>query len=140
MGLDIFDSGGIDIFAGGITWKATNATSLSAENKTASVTWTDLDLTAVTSANAKLAFIKLVVILDSISGTAGVTLSVRKNGDTPGDTPTLYVDNLHGDIAGSRFDMIQPVGLDSGQVIEYQISISGTIQVDCYLVVMGYIE
>lgn len=120
--------------------KPTNSTQLALENQTTTTDWTDLDLTAATSANAKWAYVKMVVIVDSILAGGAVVLSIRKNGDTPGDAPTVRMDSYHGDTASARTDICQWVEMDSGQVIEYTISIGGTIQVDCYLVVMDFIE
>ncbi|KKK78084.1 hypothetical protein LCGC14_2847160, partial [marine sediment metagenome] len=32
------------------------------------------------------------------------------------------------------------IGVDAGEIVEYDINITGTIQVDSYIHVMGYIE
>ena len=104
---------------------------------TATVSFTDLDITAQTSANAKLAILNLSVHIDSY--TSGfVKLSVRKNGETPSYTLGCFGIDLPECNNSNQVQGI--VGLDSGEVLEYQFEISGTAQADAIIDVLGYIE
>lgn len=124
----------------GVVWKDASENALTDSNRTASKTWTVLDLTAYTSANAKLAVLKLSLFIDSITPAAYVYLSVRKKGTTPNVYPQVIAYSSHGDIAGALQEAVVIVGMDTEQVIEYQILLAGTIQVDSYIDVLGYIE
>jgi len=122
-----------------IVWKASPSADLSLSNQTSTVNATTLDLTAVTSADATFAILMLQLNIDSVNN-GYATLWVRKNGDTPAHEPALTVGSNSTDTGGlNRFATVI-IGMDSGQVIEYGLIISGTIQVDVVISVLGYME
>jgi hypothetical protein len=124
----------------GIVWKDASERALFDANRSASLTWTDLDLTAYTSADAVIAIVKMELQVDSITPPGRAELGIRKNGTTPSYYPQLRVSDVNGDAAGAVRHMIALIGLDSGEIMEYEIAISGTIQVDTFIEVLGYIE
>ena len=118
-----------------------NAEILTISNRTATLAYTDLDLTAYTSPNAKYAKIGGMINVDSVTAGANnqACLSLRKNGTTPTWAIVCWVDGGV-QVAGSRVYFSAMVEMDSGQVIEYGIVVSGTIQFDTYMWLEGYIE
>jgi len=125
--------------AGELVWKDNGVVVLTDENRTATLDWTTLDLTANTSPVAKWVYLRLQFHVDSINAGGGVTLQCRKNGTGATVIPCLTANSNNigaGDYAyGNMW-----VGMDAGQVIEYKINIVGTIQVDTYLSVLAYVE
>ena len=125
-----------------VVWKATNAASVSDLNRTTTLDWTDLDLTSVTSANAKFAILMVQISIDSI--TAGVSnqvvVEIRKNGDTPSWAAFILTADGGVYVASSIIRNQGMCAVDAGQVLEYKITIGGTIQCDTYITVIGYIE
>jgi len=118
-----------------IFWKATTANDVSDLNRTVSLDWTALDVTALTSAAAKFAI--LVVQIDTDAYTSGrAYIQFRKNGDTPTINPIVEARKLTGDTAVGNLI----IAVDAGQIMEYRIVITGTIQIDTYISVVGYIE
>ena len=118
-------------------WKDTPEEALSLANQAATVTWTDLDLTAYTSADAKAVYLQLLINVDT--ATKDYWLGVRKNGTSPSYYPYLRVnaDNAHaGDL---QTDMVI-VGCDTGEVIEYYAYVEAGGQADFLIYVMGYWE
>ena len=131
--------GSIDYLKARLNWKATSSEVLALTNQTTDTAWTDLDLTATTSSVAEWVVLELLIHIDSVSGGSCI-LSVRKNGDTPTHYPKTRVTDTDGDSAGTYKEAIVICGMDSGQVIEYDVNVSGTIQVDVNIRVLGYIE
>ncbi|MAH45845.1 hypothetical protein CMI37_08440 [Candidatus Pacearchaeota archaeon] len=124
-----------------ITWIGTTVSLLASLNVTANVTWANIDITGSSSADTRFAIILLRIHLDSIAGAGefGV-LSVRKNGDTPSQMPRISVDADNGDIAGADRYQTVIVGTDTGQIFQYQYAETGTLQVDLFIDLLGYIE
>ena len=120
-----------------VVWKDVSENALSDENRSSTLDWTDLDLTAYTSADAKFAIVKLEIVIDSYTN-GTIVLRVRKNGTTPSDTPALLgrQGTENANYAWSR----DIVGLDSGRVLEYRLEVTGTAQADFRIYVLGYIE
>lgn len=128
--------------AGGLSefvWKDASEEALSDLNRTATLDWTDLDLTAYTSANAKRVTCVLDIYVDSING-GEAYLYVRKNGTTPLHLSQALVQAKRGDTAGAKSRLTVPCGLDNGQVLEYRIYIIGTIQIDSHIFILEYAE
>ena len=123
-----------------VKWKDASENALTDLNRTSTLAYTDLDLTAFTSAAAKFAILRLGISVDSISAGGSAYLAVRKNGTAPSAPPILWIGAAAGDAAGAYHYITTLVGLNTGQVIEYQISVGGTIQIDSYIDVLGYIE
>ena len=110
-------------------------------NRTSTSDWTDLDLTAYTSAGAKIAIIKMSFHTDTLGAAGTCAFAIRKNGTTPSAFPVVsYAYNQV--VAPGWYFTYAFVGMDTGQVVEYQISNTAWTgwQVDCYLEVLGYIE
>ena len=120
-----------------VVWKDTSQNVLGDLNRTSSLDWTDLDLTASTSPNAKFAILNLRSLLDSYTD-GQVNLDIRKNGTAPSYTDRLWASNAAESAKSSQAQMI--AALDSGQVVEYKIYLGGTAQVDSWIDVLGYIE
>lgn len=121
-----------------IIWKDASESAMADSDRTSSLDWTDLDLTATTSANAKIALLELFIRTDSY--TSGNTyLSVRKNGTTPDQYPMILADTVVTGFMSTRLGYCL-LGLDSGQVVEYSITLGTTTQVDTGIRVLGYVE
>lgn len=120
-----------------VVWKEPSERALSLTGKTATITWTDLDLTAYTSADAKIAIVLLTVHINT-SGMTGSAVFIRKNGTTSPYFPRQYgisgVDNDNYSY-GSHL-----IGLDAGQVLEYYLAVSPPANLDMAIDVLGYIE
>lgn len=124
-----------------VIWLDETATALQDLNRTSEQVWTDLDLTAHTSVNTKLAIIKLALHVDTKGGAGIITFGIRKNGTTPTHYPLI---SLNSDVAieGAYYFAYCFVGLDDGEVMEYIISLTNWTgwQLDSYVIVLGYIE
>jgi hypothetical protein len=119
-----------------IVWKDAADIVLDLSARTASIDWTDLDLTSYTSANAKLALLQ--VKFNGEFGTAGDnSFYMRKNG-TSEDKLMINIPSSHPDY-DSVF-MTTMMGLDSGQVMEYKLAIATNAVLYVQIVCMGYIE
>ena len=120
-------------------WKDTSEQALATLNQASSVSWTDLDLTAFTSANAKMAYLQLFIDADVIGAGDQSYLRVRKNGTSPTHYPKLVLDK-----AAVTVDVLHAqcaaVGLDSGQLIEYDFICGTGWTCDYYIAVLGYWE
>lgn len=124
-----------------VIWKDDGSRVLTDANRTATLEWTDLDLTAATSLNANLAILKLLIIIDSIDATGDVSIGVRKNGLTPTYYQLFRASYANGARNGAYVVAFVYIGLDSGQVIEYRLHLAaGTVQWDTYIDVLGYVE
>jgi len=101
--------------------------------------WTDVDLTASTSANAKFAIILLFLCAADTGTSSDTHLSVRKNGTVPDYFPVVWVGaddpNWH------RHIVIAIIGLDAGQVIEARLVLAtGATLNTAQINVLGYVE
>jgi len=121
-----------------LVWKDASERPLNLANCVAAVAWTDLDLTATTSATAKIAVIQLRLTVNTVGATV-CSLSVRKNGTTPTYFPQIRADTAF-PIAGNYFTEVCLVGLDTGQVIEYTVAMGAGWDVDVAIEVLGYYE
>jgi len=123
-----------------VVWKDASEQAMIDGNRLATLDWTDLDLTAFTSATAKIAYLELQLRADTVGNGSFVYLSVRKNGTTPTFTPILIQGTEIKAMVSYRRDIL--VGLDSGQVIEYRIASGDWTgwQIDTNIQVFGYIE
>lgn len=123
-----------------IVWSTTAPTALTDSNRTTTSNYTDLDLTANTSAAARFALVRCRMVCNSITGTGSARLYIRKNGETPGAQYGAFIDGSCGDVAGAVSSDFQIIGLDAGQIMEWNIIVTGTIDVTTYFNVLGYIE
>jgi len=122
-----------------VIWKDLSQAALEDLNRTETLDWTTLDLTAYTSADAKIAFVRLQIHVDTVGTGARCLLRARQNGTTSVAFPEIRV-NKEAVTAGNYFSFTSLVGMDSGQVIEYNIIIDTGWQIDSYIDVLGYIE
>ena len=121
-----------------VIWKDVSANALTDESRTTALDWTDLDLTNVTSANAKFALL-LLRFVPADAGTAGDSvLAIQKNGTTPTYYNEIRVGYVEGNWAYRHLFVIQ--GLDSGRIIEYKITPATGATINSYIDVLGYIE
>lgn len=124
-----------------MTWIAAPATQLALVNQTASIAWTALDLTAVTSATASFVYLELQLHLDGVSAGVGdyVSLNVRKNGTAPSWYPCLTLDKADV-VAEGYYHKFVLCGVDTGQVLQYQLDVVGAAwDVDVTIATLGYI-
>lgn len=109
-------------------------------DQTADVNFTDWDLTADTSPDAKLVILNILIAYEIAVAGNFVFAGARKNGTTPSYYPRCWLPaNAN---AGAYFENTSIVGVDSGQILEYNLDSDnwGGGKVDVYLNVLGYIE
>lgn len=118
----------------GIVWKDTQPVIFSSTASTG-VGFTDLDITADTSAAAKIAIIQVMMHIAAYTS-GGIIFYLRKNGTTP-----VYPIRVQfpAPANGSYFFAVVMVGLDANQVLEYAFTIDAAT-VDMGLYLLGYIE
>ena len=116
----------------GVEFKTNPERALTLANQSA-VDWTDLDLTAYTSANARGAILQLSVM---DSGGANGEFRVRENGSGG----AAYVPVARTQVAGIWIHSPAIVGCDAGQIIEYKISATGAGTANAWIDVLGYWE
>lgn len=119
----------------GAVWKDTEETALALTNQSIDITMTDLDLTAYTSAAAKMAILNIVIHIDSYAD-GDINITLRKNG-TAATKPVFQFPAPAAALNATFFCII---GLDSDEIMEYALSISGTAQIDLTIYVLGYFE
>lgn len=120
----------------GIVWKDTQPEVLVLPNQSSGIAWTNLDLTAETSASASKAILQVHYKIDSYTdGT--LRLELRKNGTTPALPVRI---EIIPNATGSGIWQVVAVGLDSGEILQYALTLTGTAQVSLSLYLLGYIE
>jgi hypothetical protein len=121
-----------------VVWKDVPARALIDVDRTTLLNYTDLDLTAYTSANAKFAIAKLLLVATT-TGTSGQSwTAIRKNGTTP--SYYIAVSAVHDLPNGFITSEVSIVGLDAGQIIEYTIVPATGATLTTHIDVLGYIE
>jgi hypothetical protein len=135
-------AGSIDYLKGRFNWLASSVQVVAQSNKTTDIAYTDVDLTSDTSPTAAFALLQLYLNTDSVNGGMAF-LRVRRNGDTPTYVPQILVGpgdtNITDRVPIATCSSVI-VGLDAGQVFEYNLDVTGTIQVDAYINLLGYID
>lgn len=120
----------------GITFKDNPAQVLALSNITATTNFTEVDITSDTSGSTKAALLQVIMTLDSYTNGA-ITLILREKGTTPANPHTVVFEKpVTGGVAHS--ELLIPV--DTDQILEYNLVIGGTCQIDVLINVMGYIE
>ena len=111
-------------------------------NITSSTSYTEVDVSSQTSDTATMALVRVTLQCDSITGSGRARCYLRRNGDNPVAAATwgAAIDGDNGHVAGAQSSDFQIIGLDSGQIFEYRVAISGTIQVDLHINLLGYME
>jgi hypothetical protein len=126
-----------------LVWKDASAspTPFPIANAVTSVNWTDVDLTATTSATAKIAIIQLKLTPNTVGASGVCQFGVRKNGTTPTYYPLIRID-IEAPVAGGFETLVTPIGMDTGQVIEYILSMTEAVGWDVTLdiEVLAYYE
>ena len=118
--------------------KATESSALDSAGLVATVNWTDLDLTAHTSATANKAYLRLTLQATVIGTGGSCCLLVRSNGKT---TPffSKTIDKA-GITANESQENYVFCGMDTGQVIEYEVLVGTGWTVRALIDVLGYYE
>jgi hypothetical protein len=98
------------------------------------VNWTDLDLTASTSANTFAVNLN-IQMRDSGSAANNTYISVSDDGGA-----TAYLIAKGGHINDQYIYATGVVGCSTGQVVEYKIEASGSGTADAYIYLLGYFE
>ncbi|MBA7563073.1 hypothetical protein ES708_04726 [subsurface metagenome] len=122
-----------------VIWKAVPSIAMTDPPRTVTLNWTDLDLTAHTSENAKLAILLIRFRASVIGSTPYSELEIREKGSTTVSTARLRVDAAGITAVTDQYTEVV-VGLDSGQVVEYRIDVGTGWTVDSRIAVLGYIE
>lgn len=122
-----------------LIWKDSPSSAWSVTGQTSGISMTDLDLTSVTSANAKMVYLALKMTASVIGSGNLSAIGVRKNGTGPAEFPEII---LHKD--GVTANAVQYawviVGMDSSQIIEYQLTVGTGWTVDASIWVLAYWE
>jgi hypothetical protein len=113
---------------GVINWLSTSIRLTGGTDYIVDGAWTELDLTAYTSANAKFILMQL---RHNTTATAGDIFGVRKNGDA-----AVYYPAVDCQVTGKIMRGMITVAMDSGQVIEYWATDASDTVID----ILGYIE
>uniref|UniRef100_A0A6H2A2N2 Uncharacterized protein n=1 Tax=viral metagenome TaxID=1070528 RepID=A0A6H2A2N2_9ZZZZ len=121
-----------------VIWKDAPAAVLDIDNQATSIDWTDLDLTAATSANAKFAILWMEFTVGALGASDWSTFYLRKNG-TAATTPFWQM--FHNWPDWFKITTVFIIGMDAGQVIEYKLVLpadanTAYITIHC----LGYIE
>ncbi|MBA7590034.1 hypothetical protein ES708_32133 [subsurface metagenome] len=122
-----------------IIWKDASQTALSDLDRTVTLTWTELDITARTSPTAKLAIIRLRLKADAVGTGSDSYIAIRKHGTAPAHHPQLRLDKA-GTTVGVYNYQVVIIGLDIDRKIDYAIVIGSNWQIDSRIEVLGYIE
>ena len=101
------------------------------------MTGTDIDCTAATSAAAKFVLMRVQMNTDSYTD-GRFLISFRRNGETPTYTHSVEHVNVSNTVV-FYFAQVM-VGLDAGNIFEYQTTFTGTCQIDVSLYALAYIE
>lgn len=122
-----------------VIWKPTGEVALDDNNRTATLDWTELDLTAYTSERAKFAIVRLYIKPDTVGSGDYSYLRIRENGSITTRTPRVDLDK-----AGSTEGVIHYetaiIALDNDRKIQYAITPGTGWQLDSNIDVLGYIE
>ncbi|MBA7589427.1 hypothetical protein ES708_31512 [subsurface metagenome] len=122
-----------------IIWKDSSQTAISDLDRTVDLPFTELDITARTSPNAKLAIVRMDFAADVVGTGNECEFEIRKHGTTPAHYPRLTLDKA-GTTVGVYHYMMTLIGLDNEQKIDYAIDVGSGWQVDSRIRVLGYLE
>lgn len=101
------------------------------------VSYTDCDVSAYTSSSAKLALLRINLLVNTI-GADHWTLFCRKNGDV-NPTVRFAIDQGQATIGVTQYGFLI-VALDDDQVFEWQSTSGGAWNVDLQIITVGWIE
>lgn len=120
-------------------WKATNQRAVNDDDRTVDLAWTELDLTAYTSENAKFAVLMLQLKPNTIGTGSSCNVRVRKHGDTPTYVALLRIPKDGVTVPVATEEVVE-VGLGPGQTIDYTIDVGTGWDIDTEIDVLGYRE
>lgn len=121
-----------------VIWKDASGQAVFDLFRTTTLDWTELDLTAFVSSDAKFVLLQVQHYVNSISSGGKALEYVRKNGTTPQWAPYLMTDSAKGDAAGADKAAHFILALDDDKKVEYKIEITGTIDLHTFITVLGY--
>lgn len=137
----------------GVVKTGNDAVVIDLNGKTVATVWTQVDLTASTSANARIALIQFTITLHTVPTTSERTLQVwaKSNDDNAiadANIKRSVVYSMYSKDAGAGSPThietrTVPVALDAGQIFQYQVTLTapGTgWNYDLQAYVVGYIE
>lgn len=121
----------------------TNAVSLlDLTGQTNAIAWTDVDCTANTTATTKAILLNIRFWASTMDG-AGDTANfyLRCNGGTDNaETHSISISYDTGDRNGRFFSQHAIIPVDSGQIFEYKTIVTGTVNYDVEVYLIGYFE
>ena len=121
-----------------IIWLDAAPRVLTINNQGTSISWTDLDLTAYTSLNAKFALISLEFMVSSLGATNWTVAYLRKKGTTV-SVPSWSVHPGQNNYFKVNDNFI--LALDDARKIQYALTLPGDVSgVYFWLNCLGYIE
>jgi hypothetical protein len=122
-----------------VVWKDLSGQALVDSDRTSTIDFTDLDLTSYTSSDTKLACLLLSIKPDTVGAGDYCSLRVRKNGQTAGVQPVLFLGKNEATVDCYYYAQVF-VGVDSNQIMEYSITVGTGWQIDSWIYVLGYWE
>ncbi|MBA7589848.1 hypothetical protein ES708_31941 [subsurface metagenome] len=122
-----------------IIWKDLSETAMDDLNRTISLNRTDLVLTPYTSPIAKIAIVLLRMRADTVGTGNYARLYIRKGGSGAIAYPIFNLDKA-GTTPAVYHHQQALIGLNSSQMIWYNIYVSNGWQVDSRISVLGYVE
>ena len=110
-------------------------------NRSATLDWTDLDLSAKVSANATVCIFRVHGHLDAIAAGMGnrMDFQLREKGAAAPKPSTWTLDGA-GVAAGSDPYEMLTCGINSDKILQYRIALGGTITIDTWIDLLGYFE
>ena len=121
-----------------VVWLDTPEQIVSDADRTSTLTWTPLDISAQTSSKAKFAILSLKFKADTVGTGNNSGLMVKKGGVVATQYPELRLGQEV--TVATLYPLEVIVGLSDTQVVDYRISVGTGWQVDSYIYVLGYIE
>ena len=121
-------------------WKDTSEEALSLPGQTSDIAWTELDLTALTSNNAKIVLLWVFLFANVVPGGGLLGIYFRKKGTTPSWNPEACLYYYSGDRDYPTMDTLIICGVDTARVLEYGARVDTGGNVDISVGVLGYIE
>ncbi len=122
-----------------IIWKDVSQTAMDDNSRTATLSWTVLDLTAYTSEQAKFAIVRLDMKARTVGTGDYCYLEIRKSGTMPTHRPRV---DLHK--AGTTLFALKCetaiIGLSNDRKVQYRIGVLNGWEIDTDIKVLGYIE
>jgi len=120
----------------GIVWDETAPRVLNLTGQTSNIPWADLDLAAHISAKAKIVFLWVTLTISAFTS-GNLNLRIRKKGTTPGNYPTFYPWPYEANAMACQFGLC---GVDTDEIMQYDVGMSGTLTYNLFIDLLGYLE